>query len=233
MARGSAIDLATYIDHSWLDPLATPEQIRTLCAQAERYRFPAVCVLPGWVPLAVECLHGGKVVVCTVIGFPTGAHTPATKLYEACEACDRGATELDVTLNLGWLKTGNSEAVYQELAQICEETGATVKALLETTLLSNAEKRLATEIAMDAGAAFVKTSTGWRGGATLEDVRLLQEVTQGRIGIKASGGIATAEWAIALIGAGATRLGTSRGPEILQQPATAERGESPSQFEFS
>lgn len=218
MARDAAIDLASYIDHSWLDPLATPEQIRNLCAQAERYRFPAVCVLPGWVPLAVDCLHGGKIQVCTVVGFPTGAHTPATKLYEACEACDRGATELDVALNLGWLKAGNSEAAYQELAQICEETGATVKAILETGLLSDDEKRLATEIAMEAGATFVKTSTGWRGGATLEDVRLLQEVTQGRVGIKASGGIGTADWAIALIEAGATRLGTSRGVEILQQP---------------
>jgi len=223
VARGSTYDLANHIEHSWLDPLATPEQIRNLCAQAERYRFPAVCVLPGWVPLAVECLHGGKVKVCTVIGFPTGAHTTATKLYEACEACDRGAAELDVALNLGWLKAGNSEAVYQELAQICEETGAAIKAILEGSLLTDDEKRLATEIAMDAGAAFIKTSTGWRGGVTLEDVRLLHEVTQGRIGIKAASGIGTADWAIALIEAGATRLGTSRGPEILQQPVASER----------
>ncbi len=220
MARDTAIDLAAYIDHSWLDPLAGPEQIRTLCAQADRYKFPAVCVLPCWVPLAVECLHGSKINVCAVVGFPTGAQTEATKLFEAREARDLGAVELDVALNMGWLRAGDIEGVYRELACICEETGATVKAILETSVLSDGEKRLATEIAMDAGAAFVKTSTGWRGGATIADVRLLQEVTQGRIGIKASGGIGTAEAALALIEAGATRLGTSRGPEILQQQAT-------------
>lgn len=224
MTKGAAIDLASYIDHSWLDPLGTPEQIRNLCTQADRYQFPTVCVLPCWVSLAAECLQASRTNVCTVVGFPTGAQTSATKLYEACEACDRGAAELDVVLNLSWLKAGDTEAVYGELARIRAETGATLKAILETSVLGDAEKRLATEIAMDAGAAFVKTSTGWRGGATLADVRLLREVTQGRIGIKAAGGIGSAEWAIALIEAGATRLGTSRGPEILQQPVPAGDG---------
>jgi deoxyribose-phosphate aldolase len=139
------------------------------------------------------------------------------KLYEAQEATDDGATELDVVINLGWLKSGESEKIYQEMAQICEETGQVVKAILETSQLTDTEKRLAAEICMDAGVAYLKTSTGWFGGATVADVRLLKEVTRGQIGIKASGGIRTVEQAIALIEAGATRLGTSRGVDLVRQ----------------
>ena len=221
----SEIDIATYIDHALLNPTATPQQVEQCCIQAEQFHFPTVCVYPAAVRQATELLHGKKIQVCTVIGFPTGATTSATKLYEAQEAVDNGATELDVAINLGWLKAGKSEEIYREIAEICQQTGQTVKAILETTVLTNTEKRLAAEICMDAGAAFLKTSTGWFGGATVEDVRLLHKITKGQVGIKASGGIRTLEQAINLIKAGATRLGTSRGPDLIQQRDRLENGE--------
>ena len=158
-----------------------------------------------------------KTAICTVVGFPTGANTAATKLYEAQEAVENGATELDVVINLGLLKSGQSEKVYAEIAAICESTGQVVKAILETTVLTETEKTLAAEICLDAGVAYLKTSTGWFGGATIADVELLKKVTRDRVGIKASGGIRTAEQAIALIEAGATRLGTSYGVALMKQ----------------
>ncbi|MGB3200131.1 MAG: deoxyribose-phosphate aldolase [Nodosilinea sp.] len=211
------IDLAPLIDHSLLSPTATFEQVAQWCAEADRYGFAAVCIAPCHVAQAVDLLHNSRVKVCTVIGFPTGATTSATKLYEAQEAAERGATELDVVINLGWLKEGKTEAIHREIATICEETGLLVKAILETAVLSPAEIALAAEVCMDAGAAFLKTSTGWQGGATVEVVRQLWEITQGRVGIKASGGIGTAAQAMALVQEGATRLGTSRGVELVRQ----------------
>jgi len=219
------IDIAPLIDHALLNPTATSEQVRQWCEAAERFGFAAVCIYPTHVPLAAELLHGKKPKVCTVIGFPAGATTSAVKLYEAQEAAENGATELDVVINLGWLKSGKTEAIHREIAEICEQTGQTVKVILETALLTDAEKRLAAEICMDAGAAYLKTSTGWHGGATVADVRLLKEVTKGSAGIKASGGIRTLEQAIDLIIAGATRLGTSRGPELLRQRDNLEEEE--------
>ncbi len=210
-------DLATYIDHALLQPAATTEQLAQCCAAAERFKFPVVCVYPNAVRQAVELLHNKRTKVCTVIGFPTGANTSATKLYEAQEAVENGAVELDVAINLSWLKEGKQDRLYQEMAQICEETGVTIKAILETTLLNNQEKTLAAEICLDAGVAFLKTSTGWFGGATVEDVRLLKQVTKGQVGIKAAGGIGSLAGAIALIEAGATRLGTSRGVDLIRQ----------------
>ena len=211
------IDIATYIDHTLLKPSAIPEEVNKLCQDAWQYNFPAVCVYPTSVSQAKELLHDKQPRVCTVIGFPTGAMTSEVKLYEAQSAVENGATELDVVLNLGWIKSGESGKIYREIAQICEETGQSVKAILETTVLTNEEKRLAAEICLDAGVAFLKTSTGWFGGATVEDIELLQEITKGQVGIKASGGIRTYEQAIALIHAGATRLGTSRGVDLLRQ----------------
>jgi deoxyribose-phosphate aldolase len=211
------IDLASYIDHSLLKPTATPEAVKKICQEAFKYNFPTVCVYPTAVRQAVELLYDKKVQVCTVIGFPTGANTSAVKLYEAREAAEYGATELDVVINLGWVKSGESDKIYREIAEICESTGKTVKAILETTVLTDEEKRLAGEICMDAGVAYLKTSTGWFGGATVEDVRLLKEITKGQIGIKASGGIRTIEQAIALVQAGATRLGTSHGVDLIRQ----------------
>jgi len=210
------IDIAPLIDHALLHPAATSEQVQQWCEQADRFQFAAVCVYPTHVRQAAELLHGKNPRVCTVIGFPTGATTSNVKLYEAQEAVDNGATELDVVLNLGWIKMGKTEQLHREIAEICE-VGRTVKVILETALLTDAEKRLAAEICMDAGAAFLKTSTGWHGGATVADVRLLKEVARDRVGIKASGGIRTIEQAFELILAGATRLGTSRGPELIRQ----------------
>lgn len=211
------IDIATYIDHTLLKPSATPDEVKQVCQAAWQYNFPAVCVYPVSVRQARELLHDKQPDVCTVIGFPTGAVTSAVKLYEAQEAVENGATELDVVINLGWVKTGETNKIYREMAQICSETGQTVKAILETTVLSNEEKRLAGEICLDAGVAYLKTSTGWFGGATVEDVKLLKEITKGQIGIKASGGIRTYQQAIALIQAGATRLGTSHGIDLVRQ----------------
>ena len=213
----SEINLADYIDHTLLKPSATPEEIQQCCRDAMKYNFPAVCIYPWAVREAAESLHNHKIEVCTVIGFPTGANTSAVKLYEAQEAAENGATELDVVINLGWLKSGQSELIYKEIAPICEETGKTVKAILETTVLTAEEKRLAAEICLDAGVAYLKTSTGFFGGATVPDVKLLKEVSRGRVGIKASGGIRTVEQAIALIEAGATRLGTSGGINLVKQ----------------
>lgn len=216
------IDLAPLIDHTLLAPAAIAEQILQLCDQADRYGFATVCIYPVHVPLAVERLHGKRPKVCTVIGFPSGATTAKVKLYEAQEAVENGATELDVVINLGWLKMGETSRVHAEIAAIVELTGQPVKAILETALLTQGEKRLAAEICLDAGVAFLKTSTGWQGGATVEDVKLLRQIGGDRIGIKASGGIRTPEQALALVEAGATRLGTSRGPEILHLQANPE-----------
>ncbi|MGB7414944.1 MAG: deoxyribose-phosphate aldolase [Thermosynechococcaceae cyanobacterium] len=214
-----AIDLALYIDHTLLDPMALPDAIANLCEEADRFAFPSVCVYPIHVKQAVEALHRKSPQVSTVIGFPTGATTSAVKLYEAQEAVEQGATELDVVINLSWLKTGKIDQVHREIANICAATGQTVKAILEMALLTDSEKQSAAEVCLDAGASFLKTSTGWHGGATVADVKLLKEVGRDRIGIKASGGIRTIEQAIALIQAGASRLGTSQGPDLLRQQA--------------
>ena len=219
----SDIELADYIELALLHPAATQEQLQQCCTQAAQYNFPAICIYPSAVRQATELLHNASTKICTVIGFPSGATTTAVKLYEAQAAVEQGATELDVVINLGWLKTGKSEAIYQEMAALCSETGQTVKAILEMALLTPTEKRLAAEICLDAGVAYLKTSTGWFGGATVDDVRLLGEIAKGRVGIKAAGGIRTAQQALELIVAGATRLGTSRGVELLRQRETLGR----------
>ncbi|MBH8555731.1 deoxyribose-phosphate aldolase [Nostocaceae cyanobacterium CENA357] len=218
------IDIAPFIDHALLTPTATPEQVEQWCEEADRFHFAAVCLHPAYVKQAAELLHAKNPKVCTVIGFPTGATTSAVKLYEAQEAVENGATELDVVINLGWLKAGKTEEVHREIAEICEETGQTVKVILETNLLTDAEKNLAAEICMEAGATFLKTSTGWNGGATVADVRLLKEIAKERVGIKASGGIRTVHQALDLILAGATRLGTSCSIDLLRQRDNLGKG---------
>jgi deoxyribose-phosphate aldolase len=219
MARNTdqIIDIAPFIDHTLLAPIATPEQVQQWCDDADRFNFAAVCVQPTHVKLAAELLHGKHPQVCTVIGFPYGASTSAVKRYEAQDAVENGATELDVVINIGWLKAGNIDEVHREIAEIREETGQTIKAILEMALLTDAEKRVAAEVCMEAGVAFLKTSTGLYGGATVADVRLLKEISKGRVGIKASGGIYTLEHAMELILAGATRLGTSHAADLLSQ----------------
>ncbi|UBF28162.1 deoxyribose-phosphate aldolase [Kovacikia minuta CCNUW1] len=219
------INLAPFIDHALLTPTATPEQVEQWCTDADRFQFATVCVQPAYVQLAANFLHGKSPRVCAVIGFPYGATTSAVKLFEAQEAVENGASELDVVINLGWLKAGKTSELHREIAEIREETGQTIKAILEMALLTEAEKRLAAEVCMDAGAAYLKTSTGLYGGATIADVRLLKELTKDRVGIKASGGIRTAEQAIELIIAGATRLGTSRGPDLIRQRDTLGKDE--------
>lgn len=209
--------MADYIEHSLLSPTATLQDLTKLYREAERFRFPVICVYPWALGAAIELRSNQNLKVCTVIGFPTGSSTSQTKLYEAQDAADRGADELDVMINLSWVKMGRSEEIYQEIGAICEETGVPVKAILETSLLTDTEKQLVAEICLDAGVAFLKTSTGWFGGATIADVKLLKQVTRGQVGIKASGGIKTIDQAEQLILAGADRLGTSQGVKILQQ----------------
>ncbi|PHV62715.1 deoxyribose-phosphate aldolase [Cyanobacterium aponinum] len=216
------IDIADYIDFALLQPTATRKDVENACKVAIQYNFASVCVYPSAVKVAAELLHNQKSKVCTVIGFPSGASTTNCKVFEAQEAVENGVQELDVVINLGWLREGNSELIYKEMASIVEETRQVIKAILETSVLTPTEKRLAAEICMDAGVSFLKTSTGWFGGATVEDVKFLQEITKGRIEIKASGGIKTLENAIALINAGATRLGTSKGVELVRQQKNQE-----------
>lgn len=217
--RADSIDLARFIDHALLHPAAGPQHVEQWCAEADRFGFAGVCVMPVHVRQAVALLHNRQPVVICPIGFPAGATTALVKHTEAAEALDNGARELEVMLNLGLLKAGQTDAVHREIAEITDMagSGAIVKVILEWSLLEPAERRLAVEIAMDAGAAFLKTHTGWNGGVSVEDVRLLKEWTRGRVGIKAAGGIHTVAQALDLIEAGAARLGTSRGVEFLRR----------------
>ena len=213
----SSLNLAEYIDHTLLLPMVTPEQIDQGCEIALRYGFPTFCVPPCYVPRVVERLHGSQVKVSTVVGFPLGTTTAEAKLYEAQLAVEQGCRELDVRINLAWLKAGELDRLHAEIAQLVEETGVCVKAILETALLTEEEKKLAGEICIDAGAAFLMTSTGWMGGATLADVQLLWQLSRGKVGVKASGGIRTVAQAEAMIQAGASRIGTSWGLELMQE----------------
>jgi deoxyribose-phosphate aldolase len=213
----SSLNLAEYIDHTLLLPMVTPEQIDQGCEIALRYGFPTFCVPPCYVPRVVEQLHGSPVKVSTVVGFPLGTTTAEAKLYEAQLAVEQGCRELDVRINLAWLKAGELDRLHAEIAQLVEETGVCVKAILETALLTEEEKKLAGEICIDAGAAFLMTSTGWMGGATLADVQLLWQLSRGKVGVKASGGIRTVAQAEAMIQAGASRIGTSWGLELMQE----------------
>ena len=212
-----AIDIAPFIDHSLLTITATPEEVSKFCIEADKFRFPSVCVYPCHVRKVVDLLSTKSPKVSTVINFPNGTATSKTKLYEALEAVENGASELDVLVNLTYIKTGEMSQLHREIAEIREETGKTVKAILEMALLTKEEKYLVIEVLMDAGVAFIATNTGWYGGATVADVKLLKEITKANVGIKAAGGIKTYEQAVSLVLAGATRLGTSRGLELLNQ----------------
>ncbi|MDH7485418.1 MAG: deoxyribose-phosphate aldolase [Anaerolineae bacterium] len=220
-------ELASAIDHTLLKPDATEEQVRRLCAEAREYGFAAVCVNPTWVRLCAEALHGTPVRVCTVIGFPLGATTTEVKAYEAAQAIAHGAQEVDMVLNIGALKSRDEDLVRRDIAsvvQVAHAQGAIVKVILETALLSEEEKVKACELAKAAGADYVKTSTGFGpGGATVADVALMRRVVGPEMGIKAAGGIRSAETALAMIAAGATRLGTSAGIQILHEAGAARR----------
>ncbi len=211
-------DLARCIDHTLLKPEATREQVETLCRQAQQHRFASVCINPRFVPLCAQLLDGTGVAVCTVAGFPLGASDTEIKALEARRAVQLGATEVDMVLPLGALKGGRHDAVFRDVAAVRRETMglAVLKVILECTLLSDAEKELAARISVDAGADFVKTSTGFAGGgATLDDVRLLRRTVGGEAGVKAAGGIRDRATAEAMLAAGANRLGTSSGVVIV------------------
>lgn len=210
------INIANYIEHSSLNPNSTYEEIKTLCDEAQYFQFPSVCVYPHFVPQVVHLLHGTKTSISTVIGFPSGATTSSVKLYEAQEATDNGANELNIMINLGELKLGNSRFIYDEISSICETTNKTIKIVLESNLLTNAEKKLASDICADAGAKYLETNTGWFGGITKIDIEYLHKICSGKMGIKASGGIHTFEQALELVKLGASRIGTSHGVDIVK-----------------
>ena len=215
-------DLARYIDHTLLKANATEEQIRKLCAEALEFSFRSVCVNPTWVSLAAELLRGSEVLTCTVVGFPLGANEPAIKAMEARRAIRNGAREIDMVLNIGALKGGNDDLVLRDIRAVvedCVDGGAVCKVIIETALLTDDEKRRASELARRARAHFVKTSTGFStGGATAADVALMAEVVRGAgMEVKASGGISSYEDAKAMIEAGATRLGASASIGIVRE----------------
>jgi len=213
--------LAAMIDHTLLKPTATTRDIRQLCIEAMAEGFAAVCVNPAHVAYAAKILAGSRVAVCTVIGFPLGATTPSVKKKEAEEAVRNGAREVDMVINIGALKEGNYDLVVADIRGVVEAVtallpGGLVKVIIETGYLNHGEKITACRLVRQAGAHYVKTSTGFGpGGATVEDVKLLRENLPPEMGVKASGGIRTTGQALALIEAGAARLGTSAGQALL------------------
>jgi deoxyribose-phosphate aldolase len=218
------MNLAPYIDHTLLRPDATPAQIEQLCAEAAEHSFAAVCVPPCYVRLATEKLQNSKVAVCTVIGFPLGYQLAKVKFFEAHQALTEGATELDMVINIGALKARRTEEVEEEigqLAELCHLRGALLKVIIETALLSEEEIELACQLCEEAGADFVKTSTGFASrGASVADIMLMRRTLPGQIRIKAAGGIRTRTAALALIAAGADRIGSSNSLILLHEDDT-------------
>lgn len=213
-----------YIDHTLLKQNATREQIITLCQEAKTYDFASVCVNPTWVSTCAEQLAGSNVKVCTVIGFPLGATTSAVKAFETKNAIDNGATEIDMVINIGALKDKHLSLVTEDIRAVKAAAGKlVVKVIIETCLLTNEEKVLACEAALNAGADFVKTSTGFStAGATVEDVRLMKSVVGSRALVKAAGGVRTYEDLVAMIDAGADRIGTSAGVALLNKQTNTQ-----------
>jgi deoxyribose-phosphate aldolase len=212
-------DIAGKIDHTLLRSDATPGEINTLCEEAKQYNFASVCINPFYVSQCYELLNNSKVKVCTVIGFPLGANTTETKKFEAEQSIINGAREIDMVINIGMLKSGNYEYVFNEISQIVSVAGknnSKCKVILETCLLTDIEKVKACLLCKAAGVDFVKTSTGFSsGGATTNDVALMKYVVGNNIGVKASGGIRSRKDAEAMIANGADRIGTSSGIKIV------------------
>ena len=213
--------LNSFIDHTLLKPDATVEQITKLCMEAREYKFASVCVNSCWVRLCAELLRGSEVAVCTVVGFPLGAMIPEAKAYEAEAAIENGATEIDMVINIGALKSKDYRMVAKDLHAVCDvvhEHGALLKVIIEACLLTKEEKVIACLLAKNAGADYVKTSTGFStGGATVEDVELMRKVVGDEMGVKAAGGIRDKETAEAMLDAGADRLGASAGVQICKE----------------
>jgi deoxyribose-phosphate aldolase len=214
-------DIARLIDHTLLKPDATRDDIRKICNEALKYGFASVCINPWNVSLAAEILRGSEVRVCTVVGFPLGATLPQVKVYETEEVIKLGAQEIDMVINVGALKSGQLDAVEADIRGVVEAShrgGAICKVILETVLLTTDEKVRGSLAAKNAGADFVKTSTGFAaGGATAEDVRLMRAVVGGEIGVKAAGGVRSLEDLQKMVEAGATRIGASASVKILEQ----------------
>ena len=217
----TAHDWASLIDHTLLKPEASESDIKKLCNEAIQFGFASVCVNPSWVKRAAEFLKGSNVPVCTVIGFPLGATLPDVKAYEARRAIFNGAREVDMVINIGALKSGDDCAVEDDIRAVAEaahENGILCKVIIETALLSDEEKVRACLASKNAGADFVKTSTGFsKGGATVEDVNLMRRTVGKTLGVKASGGVKGIEDARAMFEAGATRIGASVGVKIAQE----------------
>jgi deoxyribose-phosphate aldolase len=215
-------DIASYIDHTLLRANATADEVTRLCQEAAEHGFASVCVNPSYVRLCAEKLQGSTVKVCTVVGFPLGANTSEIKALEAGRAIRDGAAEIDMVLNVGALKDGKDDVVLEDIRGVvaaCRQGGALCKVILETCLLTDKEKTRACRAAQQAGADFVKTSTGFStGGATVEDVALMSRAVAGTgMGVKASGGVRTYEDARNMIAAGATRIGASAGVRIVEE----------------
>jgi deoxyribose-phosphate aldolase len=210
---------ASYIDHTLLSPDATKEQIGNLCQEARKYGFASVCVNPYWVKYCKNLLQDTCVKVCTVIGFPLGATTTETKIIETKQAIEQGADEIDMVINIGLLKTRDYERVKEDIQHVIDAAGGKiVKVIIETCLLTDEEKVRACQLAVDAGAAFVKTSTGFsKSGATVEDVALMRKTVGQQVGVKASGGIRSFSDMKKMLEAGANRIGTSSGVRIIEE----------------
>lgn len=219
--EGGDNGVATAIDHTLLKPEATADDIETLCREAREWKFATVCVNPTWVALAASRLQGSGVGVCSVVGFPLGATTPDVKQYEARRAIFDGATEIDMVLNVGALKSGHVRLVSDDIRAVvaaCSERQVVSKVILETALLTDEEKATACTLAKAAGADFVKTSTGFGpGGATAADVALMRRVVGAEMGVKASGGVRDLQQLQAMVAAGATRIGASAGVRIVKE----------------
>lgn len=220
-AGGAPNGVAAMIDHTLLKPDATRADIEKLCREAAEFRFATVCVNPAWVALAARLLRGSGVGVCSVVGFPLGATTPDVKHYETRRAMFDGATEIDMVINIGALKSGDLKSVECDIAAVvdaCRESGAGSKVIIEAALLTDDEKVAACTLSKAAGADFVKTSTGFAaGGATAADVALMRRVVGVEMGVKAAGGVRDLEGLKAMVAAGATRVGASAGVKIVQE----------------
>ena len=207
-----------YIDHTLLKPESTQDQIDNLIAEAKEYNFASVCVNPTWVSRAAEALKDSDVKVCTVIGFPLGANTSRVKAFETKDAIENGADEIDMVINIGRLKAKEYDFVENDIRAVVEASGdKLVKVIIETCLLTDEEKIIACKLSKEAGADFVKTSTGFStGGATEKDIKLMRETVGSDMGVKASGGVRDREFALALIENGASRIGASASIEICE-----------------
>ena len=213
------MDIAKYIDHTVLAADARKERIEALCKEAYQHGFASVCVNSCWVSMAAKLLEGTEVKVCTVVGFPLGAMDSVSKADEARNAVRNGADEIDMVINIGFLKSGMYDEALEDIREVRKAAeGKTLKVIIETCLLTDEEKRKACELSEEAGADFVKTSTGFStGGATVEDVALMKSVVGDRLRVKASGGIRDYKTAKAMIEAGASRIGASAGVRIVEE----------------